>query len=47
MTLDYFGDWIKVIDKEELFKVMNTISKLYKTKSICPDKNLVFKAFTM
>ena len=47
MTKEYFGDWIKVIDFNELIRVMKVISPLYNIKSICPNKELVFKAFTL
>lgn len=48
MTLEeYFGDWNKVVDKVELIKVINKLDSLYKTKSITPDKNKVFKAFSL
>ena len=48
MTLEeYFGDWLKVIDKIELSKVMNTLRVLYKTKKICPNQADVFKAFSL
>lgn len=42
---DYFGEWFKVIDHTELYNIINTINKMYKTKSICPKQIDVFKAF--
>lgn len=48
MTLDeYFGDWMKVIDRAELNKVMNILGVEYKRKLICPNQPDVFKAFEL
>ncbi len=48
MTLEeYFGDWLKVIDKQELFKVVNKVNALYKTQSCEPAYNNIFKAFNI
>ena len=48
MTLEeYFGDWIKVIDLRELNKVINKLNTLYFTKIIYPNKNDVFKPFSL
>ena len=48
MTLEeYFRDWIKVIDLRELNNIMNKLNILYSTKIICPDKNDVFRAFSL
>lgn len=48
MTVEeYFGDWMKVIDRKELYKVMNVLSKEYKTKKICPSQPDVFRAFKL
>lgn len=44
---EYFGDWIKVIDKQELYKVINTLDVFYNKIPICPDKKDVFKAFDL
>lgn len=45
MTVDeYFGDWIKIIDKSLLYK---TINKLNQLNNFTPDKSLVFKAFRL
>lgn len=48
MTLEeYFGDWLKVIDKQELLKVVNKVNALYKTQSCEPTYNNIFKAFNI
>ena len=48
MTLEeYFGDWLKVIDKKELFKIIKQINVLYKTHSCEPAYNNIFKAFNV
>ena len=48
MTLEeYFGDWLKVIDKDELFKVTKQINVLYKTHSCEPAYNNIFRAFNV
>lgn len=44
---EYFKDWLKVIDRKELIKVMNTLSTEYKSKPICPDQADVFRAFKL
>lgn len=44
---EYFKDWLKVIDRKELIKVMNTLSVEYKRKPICPDQTDVFRAFKL
>lgn len=46
MTIDdYFGDWLKVIDKKELYNVITKINGLYQTQSVMPAYKDVFKAF--
>ena len=46
MTLEeYFGDWMKVIDKKELLKVTKNVNTLYKTKKCSPQYKDIFKAF--
>ena len=46
MTLEeYFGDWMKVIDKEELLKVTKNVNTLYKIKKCSPQYKDIFKAF--
>lgn len=41
---EYFGDWIKVIDKTELAKIMNWL-KTVNPKILCPSPKNIFKAF--
>lgn len=46
MTLEeYFGRWMRVIDKRSLEEVLNKLGPEYKRKSIFPAQNKVFKAF--
>ena len=48
MTLDgYFGDWMKVIDRQELNNVMNKVGLEYRKKPVCPNQSDVFKAFEL
>ena len=48
MTLDeYFGDWMKVIDRTELNNVMAKVGQEYKRKPLCPAQSDVFKAFEL
>ena len=48
MTLDeYFGDWMKVIDRTELSNVMAKVGQEYKKKPLCPVQSDVFKAFEL
>lgn len=48
MTLDeYFGDWMKVIDRAELNNVMTKVGQEYRRKPICPAQPDVFKAFEL
>ena len=44
---EYFGDWLKVIDINELYKVVGVLNSLYKTKPIVPEYHSIFKAFTL
>lgn len=44
---DYFGDWMKVIDQEELERVTRIIGSIYNTHPICPDINDIFRAFKL
>ncbi len=41
---EYFGDWIRVIDKEELFKIMRWL-KTVNPNNLCPEPRNIFKAF--
>ncbi len=43
---EYFGDWLEVIDKVELFKVTTAINTIPQ-ELLCPRYNDIFKAFTM
>lgn len=43
---EYFGDWMKVIDNEELFRVMRWL-KTMDPKCLCPSPKNVFKAFRL
>lgn len=46
MTLEeYFGRWMRVIDKRELESVLSKLGPEYKRKPICPVQSSVFKAF--
>ena len=48
MTLEeYFGDWLRVIDRAELDKVLILLNRMYKVKPICPAQENVFKAFSL
>ena len=48
MTSDeYFGDWMKVIDRIELNNVMAKVGQEYRRKPICPAQPDVFKAFRL
>lgn len=42
-TTDYFGDWLKAIDKTELIKVINWLNR----DNICSSIENVFKAFRL
>ena len=41
---EYFGDWIKVIDKDELSRIMGWL-KTVDHNSLCPHLQNIFKAF--
>ena len=48
MTLDeYFGDWMKVIDRAELNNVMAKVGQEYRRKPLCPAQPDVFRAFEL
>lgn len=48
MTLDeYFGDWMKVIDRTELNNVMAKVGQEYRRKPLCPAQSDVFRAFKL
>lgn len=42
---EYFGGWMRVINKKILEEVLNKLSIEYQKKPICPAQNKVFKAF--
>lgn len=44
---DYFEDWMKVINRTELLKVLSTVGIEYKNKVVCPKQTDVFKAFKL
>lgn len=41
---EYFGDWMGVIDTQELYRVVSWIGKLDKT-TLCPASQNIFRAF--
>lgn len=43
---EYFGDWMKVIDKDELGKIMRWLNTLDKS-ILCPSYKNIFKAFRL
>lgn len=48
MTLDeYFGDWMKVIDRTGLNNVMAKVGQEYRRKPLCPAQSDVFRAFEL
>jgi uracil-DNA glycosylase len=47
MTIEeYFGDWLKVLDKQETMKIMGWL-KTVNPNSLCPSIRNVFKAFEL
>ena len=42
---EYFGRWMREIDKRELESVLSKLGPEYKRKPICPAQSNVFKAF--
>ena len=44
---EYFGDWLKVIDIQELNSVVHKVNTLYKTRKCEPSYNNIFKAFNI
>lgn len=44
---EYFRDWMSIIDRQELSRVMNILGKEYKVKKICPAQSDVFRAFKL
>lgn len=48
MTLEeYFGRWMRVIDKKSLEEALNKLGPEYQRKSICPVQNKVFRTFEL
>ena len=47
LNLDYFGDWVKVFNKDILYNSLVKLSREYNNKLICPNKINVFKAFKL
>lgn len=43
---EYLGDWLKVIDKKELVRILKWL-KTIDSNQLCPSKNNVFKAFRL
>lgn len=44
---EYFGDWLWVIDEDELFTVLNSIDQYYSMRKVCPAPENVFRAFEL
>lgn len=44
---EYFGDWLKVIDKDELMKLVPTLNTLYGSTRVVPEYKSIFKVFTL
>lgn len=48
MTIDeYFGQWLRVIDQKELYKVLGTINPIYEKKTVMPAYEDIFRAFQL
>lgn len=44
---EYLGDWMNVIDENELISIMQNLRGLYAAKKICPEQCDIFKAFRL
>ena len=44
---EYFGRWMRVIDKKELLAILSKLEIEYRRKPICPMQGDVFKAFKL
>ena len=44
---EYFGRWMRVIDKKELLTILSKLEVEYKRKPTCPMQGDVFKAFKL
>ena len=42
---EYFSDWLKVIDKNELYKIINILN-INGSSNLCPNYNNIFNCFT-
>ena len=48
MTIEeYFGDWLRVIDRPSLDRVVSILAPLYQRRPIVPEFTDIFKAFTL
>ena len=43
---EYFGDWLKVIDKKILYKTINILNTI-DSSTLCPNYNNIFNCFTV
>ena len=43
---EYFGDWLKVIDKKTLYKTINILNTI-DSSTLCPNYNNIFNCFTV
>lgn len=43
---EYFGDWLKVIDKKTLYKTINILNTI-DSSILCPNYNNIFNCFTV
>lgn len=43
---EYFGDWLKVIDKKILYKIINILNTI-DSSTLCPNYNNIFNCFTV
>lgn len=44
---EYFKDWLQVIDKSLLYKVIERLNQEYKAKEVYPTQDKVFRAFEL
>ena len=43
---EYFGDWLKVIDKKILYNTINILNTI-DSSMLCPNYNNIFNCFTV
>lgn len=43
---EYFGDWLKVIDKKTLYEIINILNTI-DSSTLCPNYNNIFNCFTV